>query len=291
MISSWNISTQRCKERGGTQSRYIRPLRYLAFFAALRLSFVAVAVPIVEEGFHQFECLGYEGNPTIPGSEWKVHDNSRPHPIRVVPGPYVDSDVQSAPADAEILFDGTSLEHFLKNEWILKDGYVVAGKGGLTSEKSYGDCRLHIEWRTPDPSVASMPARMGNSGIYFMGRYELQVFDSYSCRTYPDGSAGALYGQTPPLVNASRKPEEWQTFDVFFKAPVFEGERLVAPARMTVLHNGVFVQVDTELSGPTSHNKPTLYAPHHPRLPFTLQGGKSPVEYRHIWIRDLAPQE
>lgn len=250
--------------------------------------FLALAA-CAEEGFHTYEHPGHDWSQLIPGSKWRVHDIARPHPPRVAPGSYVEQGVTAAPADADILFDGTSLEHFCKNDWILKDGYVVAGKGGLTSKKAYGDCQLHIEWRTPDPSVAPMNARMGNSGIYIMGRYELQVFDSFSCKIYPDGSAGALYGQTPPLVNVSRKPGEWQTFDVHFKAPVFEGDKPVSPARMTVLHNGVFVQINTELTGPTSHNKPQLYEPHKPRLPFFLQGGKSPVEYRNIWIRDLGP--
>jgi len=249
--------------------------------------FVVASIALAEKGFHEYECLGYDKNPLIPGCTWKVHDNDRPHPRRIVPGEYVEQGTQATPADAEILFDGCSLEHFQKNQWFLKEGYVVAGKGGLVTKKSYGDCQLHIEWRTPNPSIATMPARMGNSGIYFMGRYELQVYDSYSSKIYADGSAGALYGQAPPLVNVCRKPGEWQTFDVYFSAPVFEDDKLVAAARMTVLYNGVFVQINTELTGPTSHNKPTLYTPHRPCQPFTLQGGKSPVEYRNIWIRDL----
>ncbi len=240
-----------------------------------------------EEDFYQYEARGYDENPLIPGFSWRVHDNNRPHPMRVLPGNYVEQGVAAAPADAEILFDGHSLEHFQKSQWLLKEGYVVAGTGGLVTKKSFGDCQLHIEWRTPDPSVATMPARMGNSGIYFMGLYELQVYDSYSSKIYADGSAGALYGQTPPLVNVCRKPGEWQTFDVCFSAPVFEGAKLIKPARMTVLHNDVFVQVNTELTGPTSHNEPTLYTSHKPRQPFFLQGGKSPVEFRNIWIRDL----
>lgn len=249
------------------------------------------SVTLAEDGLYRYENPGNDRNPLIPDSIWRVHDIARPHPHRIVPGAYVEQGAQAAPADAELLFDGTSLEHFGQNKWILKNGYVVAGEGGLTSKKAYGDCQLHMEWRTPDPSVATMNARMGNSGIYFMGRYELQVFDSYSCKIYSDGSAGALYGQTPPLVNVTRKPGEWQTFDVYFKAPVFEGDTLIESARMTVLHNGVFVHVDTELTGPTSHNIPTRYAPHKPRIPFTLQGSKSPVEYRNIWIRDLALKE
>ena len=256
---------------------YIRSLLFFSYLLCIQL-------PGAEEaGFYRFEQMGHDKNPLIPGSEWKIHDNERPHPARVIPGPYKET---SIPADAEILFDGTSLDQFWENEWILKDGFVVAGKGGLVTKKAFGDFQLHIEWRTPDPSVAEMNSRMGNSGIYIMGRYELQIFDSYSCRIYPDGSAGAIYGLMPPLVNASRKPGQWQTFDVFFTAPVFEGEQLVEKARMTVLHNGVFVQLATELRGPTSHNKPKFYKAHKERLPFTVQGGKSPVEFRRIWVID-----
>ncbi|MGC6455291.1 MAG: 3-keto-disaccharide hydrolase [Coraliomargaritaceae bacterium] len=257
----------------------MRPLR-ISFFL---LSCIAPFLDAEETGFYQFKVWGHDKNPLLPGSKWKIHDNARPDPPRVIPGAYKES---SVPLGAEILFDGTSLDPFLENDWKLKDGTVVAGKGGLVTKKAYGDCQLHIEWRTPDPSVAEKNARMGNSGIYFMGRYELQIFDSFSCEIYPDGSAGAIYGLVPPLVNASRKPGEWQTFDIFFTAPVFEGEKLVKKARMSVLHNGVFVQVGTELRGPTSHNKPKYYTAHKGRLPFTLQGGKSPVAFRNIWIID-----
>ncbi len=242
-----------------------------------------------EEGFYEFKSPGYPGNPLIPGSKWKIHDNDRPTPPRVEPGAYIEQGVAAAPADAEILFDGTSLEHFWKNEWILKDGYVVAGKGSLGSNKAYGDFQMYIEWRTPDPSVVDKNSKMGNSGIYIMGRYELQIFDSYSCKTYADGSAGAIYGLIPPLVNVSRKPGEWQTFDIYFKAPVFDGEKLVSPARMTVLHNGVFIHIDSKLVARTGHNRPKLYEPHSAREPFFLQGNKCPVEFRNIWIRDLSP--
>ncbi|MEO2048164.1 MAG: DUF1080 domain-containing protein [Pirellulales bacterium] len=260
-------------------------MKSLAFSSLMYLLSVAA---YAEDGFHKYECLGSDNYPLIPGATWKVHDIARPHPTRIIPGSYVERGVLAAPADAEILFDGTSLEHFQENQWHLKEGFVVAGKGGLTSKKGYGDCQLHIEWRTPSPSATTVTWNMGNSGIYFMGLYELQVFDSYSCKVYPDGSAGALYGQTPPLVNVARKPGEWQTFDVLFTAPVFEGDKLTSSARMTVLHNGAFVQVNTELTGPTNHKEPTPYAPHRRRLPFFLQGNKSPVEYRNIWIRDLS---
>ncbi|QBG46886.1 DUF1080 domain-containing protein [Verrucomicrobia bacterium S94] len=191
------------------------------------------------------------------------------------------------PSDADVLFDGTALDKFRKNSWSVKDGNIVAGKGGLSSGRTYGDMQMHIEWRTPNPPEPEKPGSMGNSGIYIMGRYELQIFDSYSCCIYADGSAGAIYGQTPPMVNVCRKPGEWQTYDIWFKAPVFEGEKLISPARITVLHNGVFIHVNTEIKGPTRHNKTTAYVPHPARLPFFLQGHGSAVEFRNIWIRDL----
>ncbi|MEM0964586.1 MAG: DUF1080 domain-containing protein [Verrucomicrobiota bacterium] len=252
----------------------------------------AITVTLVaEEGFHAFQNYGYNENPLIPGSTWKIHDNARPTPPRVSPSPYVKQEGNRAPSDAEILFDGTSLDRFWTNEWSVKEGHIVAGTGSLVSSKSYGDFQMHLEFRSPDPAVVDRPGKMGNSGIYIMGRYELQIFDSYSCKNYADGSCGAIYGQTPPLVNASRPPGEWQTFDIYFNAPVFEGDELVSPARITVLHNGVFVHVNTEIIAPTGHNKPKAYTPHEPRRPFFLQGSKCPVEFRNIWIRDLGKKE
>ncbi|MEM1108109.1 MAG: DUF1080 domain-containing protein [Planctomycetota bacterium] len=251
----------------------------------------SIASAGAEEGFHEFRHYGYAGNPLVPGLEWKIHDNDRPIPPRVIPGPYDEQAIAEPPSDAEVLFDGNGLEQFNKNEWILKDGFVRAHSGPLQSKKRYGDMQMHIEWRTPNPPLTEKKGAMGNSGIYIMGRYELQIHDSYSCRMYADGSAGAIYGQWPPLVNASRPPGEWQTFDLYFTAPVFDGGEVVEPARITVLHNGVFVQVDTELIGPTSHNKPKPYEAHADRLPFFLQGGKNPVEFRNIWVRDLDPSE
>lgn len=252
---------------------------------------ITASMALAEPGFHQYEVAGYDNTPLVPGSPWKVHDHDRPQPPRVPPGEYVEQDVPAAPADAEILFDGSSLEQFLTSKWTLKGGYVVAGEGSLTSRKAYGDCQLHVEWRVPNPSLASeKPSNMGNSGIYFMWRYEVQVFDSYSCRIYPDGSAAAVYGQTPPLANVCRKPGEWQIYDIVFTAPEFEGKGLLKPARLTVLHNGVVVHNNTEILGTTAHKKEQVYDPHAPRLPIAFQGHKSPVEYRNIWIRDLERQ-
>jgi len=240
-----------------------------------------------EEGFHEYENRGHDENPLIPGTTWKVHDNTRPQPPRVMPGEF-DAGATEVPSDAIVLFDGTSLDRFGKTEWKIVDGHVVAGKGSLTTRQTFGDCQLHVEWRAPVPVVPVKKAsNMGNSGIFFMWQYELQIFDSYSCKIYADGSAAAIYGQTPPLVNVCRKPGEWQTYDIHFTAPAFEGEKLIKPARITVHHNGVLVQNDTEILGKTRHNTVPAYKAHPARGQIGFQGHGSPVEYRNIWIRDL----
>lgn len=237
-----------------------------------------------EEGFHEHKCWGHPNNPLIPGTEWKVHDNERPQPPRVVPGAVVS---MPAPSDAKVLFDGTTLDHFKSSTSKLVDG-VIRMAGSVSTKEAYGDCQLHVEWRAPATLNTNKTSSMGNSGIFLMGKYEVQIFDSYSCNIYADGSTAAIYGQTPPMFNVSAKPGKWQSFDIFFTAPVFDGEKLVKPAFITMLHNGVFVHVNTELMGPTKHNKTTAYMPHPARLPFYFQGHGSPVEYRNIWVRDLA---
>jgi hypothetical protein len=247
---------------------------------------VLVCLVNAEEGFHsvQTDSRQYE-TPLIPGSEYRVHQHDRPQPPRVKPGVYVGL---PAPSDAEVLFDGRSLNHFGKTKWKVIDGNIVAGPGWLQSKKAYGDFQMHIEWRTPDPVLAiNKPMNMGNNGIKIMGHYELQIFDSYTCKIYADGSAGAVYAQTPPLVNVCRKPGEWQSYDIHFTAPVFEGEKLLKPAYITVLHNGVFIHNNTEILGTTAHKKDQAYKAHPARMPFSLAGHGSPVQFRNIWIRDL----
>ncbi|MDZ8118466.1 3-keto-disaccharide hydrolase [Pontiella agarivorans] len=253
---------------------------------------LAVASVGAEEGFHVYEVTGnYSHTPLVPGSKYQVHQLDRPQPPRVIPGAYEEQAISAAPSDAIILFDGSSLDEFGKSDWTIVDDYVVAGKKSLTTKRAFGDCQLHIEWRTPDPEIGEqMIGNMGNSGIYFMWMYELQIYDSYSSKNYPDGSAGAIYGQTPPLVNVCRRPREWQTYDIIFTAPIFDGDQLLKPARMTVFHNGVLIQNDTEILGKTEHQKAPAYKPHGPIGPIGLQGYKSPVEYRNIWIRDLSAQ-
>lgn len=244
------------------------------------------SVQAEEAGRFAYEYPGYTDTPLIPGSEFRVHQQDRPQPPRVMP-PETDGAMEcEPPSDAIVLFDGESLKHFEDVAWAIKDGILIAGEGNLQTREAYGDCQLHIEWRTPDPPTGE-PANMGNSGIFFMGLYELQIYDSYSSKIYADGSAAAMYGQTPPLVNVCRKPGEWQSFDVIFTTPVFEGDKVIEPAWITVLHNGVLVHNHTKILGPSAHKTFTPYKPHDARLPITIQGHGCPVAFRNIWIRKL----
>ena len=229
--------------------------------------------------------------------EWAIHDEKRPQPRVVDPGAAGTPEAPGrAPADAIVLFDGKDLSQWRSQKdggpapWKVEGGYmeVVAGSGGIQTAAGFGDCQLHVEWATPAPPVGEGQNR-GNSGIFLMGQYEVQVLDSYASTTYPDGQAAALYGQYPPLVNASRPPGQWQTYDIVFRAPRFTADgRLVRPARVTVLHNGVLVQDARELTGPTAHKARPAYKPHAAKLPLGLQDHDHPVRYRNIWIRELS---
>lgn len=232
--------------------------------------------------------------------EWAIHDEKRPQPRVVDPGtPAAQDRPGTPPADAIVLFDGRDLAKWrsLKNggpaRWKIENGYmeVAAGTGGIRTEQGFGDCQLHVEWATPSPAAGEGQDR-GNSGVFLMGQYEIQVLDSYGNKTYPDGQAAALYGQHPPLVNASRPPGQWQTYDIVFNAPRFD-ERggLLRPARVTVFHNGVLVHDNRELTGPTAHKARPPYKAHPEKLPLSLQDHDHPVRYRNIWIRELIDQE
>lgn len=232
-----------------------------------------------------------QGVPAIP---WAPHDSTRPLPPVVTPSapPAVPLD---PPSDAVILFRGTDLSGWRSAGdrgaagWRVVDGVleVVPGTGDVESRQAFGDCQLHIEWMTPSPRSGE-GQEPSNSGVYLMGRYEVQVLDSYQNRTYADGMAGAVYGQYPPLVNASRPPGEWQTYDIFFRRPRFDaGGQLRTPAYVTVIHNGVLVQDHVALTGPTAHRRRPPYQAHADRLPLRLQDHGQPVRFRNIWIRDL----
>lgn len=231
-------------------------------------------------------------------SGWRQHELSRPYPPVVTPAPgHVNV---PPPSDAIVLFDGTDLSAFVTgpaNEprepgWKVENGYmeVVPGTGSLRTRESFGDVQLHVEFMTPDPP-ANTGQNRGNSGIILMGRYEIQVLDSYQHEdTYPDGIAGAIYGQYPPLVNAARAPGQWQSYDIFFRRPRFNPDgSLAEPARVTLLHNGVLVQNNEMIWGPTAPPPPYQYVAHEDELPFTIQDHGQPVRFRNIWVRKLQP--
>ncbi len=230
--------------------------------------------------------------------EWPQHSLLRPTPPLVMPGPA--GAPVPPPSDAIVLFDGTSLDSWeragetrgLPAGWRIVGGVleVSPGQGGIATRQSFGDVQLHVEWRTPTPPRGDGQNR-GNSGVFLMGQYEVQVLDSWQNVTYADGQAAAIYGQFPPLVNASRRPGEWQSVDIIFRRPIFTAAgRLAVPARMTVFHNGVLVHQDAILLGPTSHTVRGPYLAHPDQLPIALQDHGTPVQFRNIWVRPLPPE-
>jgi 3-keto-disaccharide hydrolase len=225
-------------------------------------------------------------------TRWPQHAMDRPQPRIVGPAPVDRPD--APPTDAVVLFDGSDLSQWAGDSgqaapWKVENGYaeVVPGSGFIHTRRGFGDCQLHIEWEAPTPPHGEGQER-GNSGVFLMGRYEVQVLDSYDNKTYPDGQAAAVYGQFPPLVNAARPPGEWQSYDIVFHRPRFDARgRATKPARVTVFHNGVLVQDNVELSGPTAHQERPPYTVHPDSLPLGLQDHGNAVRYRNIWIRPL----
>lgn len=230
-----------------------------------------------------------------------VHEEDpakQPQPLVITPGIESTQDKPGqAPSDAIVLFDGKDLSNWTSTEpdqptkWIVKDGVMMPTKksGMIRTKQEFGSCQLHVEWATPKEITGEGQGR-GNSGVFLMGRYEVQVLDSYENKTYPDGQAGALYGRSKPLVNACRKPGEWQTYDIVFHRPVFEGDNIVKRATFTVFHNGVLIQDHVELSGDTNWRGPHAvwpYAAHGDKGPIALQDHGNPVVFRNIWIREL----
>lgn len=238
--------------------------------------------------------VGYDDTPTIPGSIYRVHDSHRPQPRVVTPGSESSPDRPGrAPSDAVVLFDGSDLSGWtsLKGEparWNVEHGFmeVVPKSGDIVTREQLGDAQLHVEWATPETVKGNSQGR-GNSGIFLMGSYEIQVLDCHDNPTYADGTAGAVYGQYPPLVNACRRPGEWQTYDIIWTAPRFNGDQVLSPAYVTILLNGVLVQYHRTVKGPTAHRSVTPYASHPPTGPLRLQDHGDLVRYRNIWYRPL----
>jgi hypothetical protein len=228
----------------------------------------------------------------VPQIPWAVHDTDRPQPPVVTPGPA--GPPVPPPSDAVVLFDGKSLAGWTDAKgqpakWKVDDGYfeVVPKTGDIRTAKGFGDCQLHVEWMAPSPAKGTDQDR-GNSGVFLMGLYEVQVLDCYGNRTYADGMTAAIYGQYPPLVNACRPPGEWQTYDIVFHRPRFDDTgKVLSPARMTVFFNGLLVHDCDVLTGPTAHKARPPYAKHLDKLPISLQDHGHPVRYRDIWLREL----
>jgi len=228
---------------------------------------------------------GYKDTPKLPWCDYLVHDCDRPAPKRITVGKA--GLPQPAPSDAMILFDGRDLSAWEPSDWRLVDGCLEAvGGSSLRSKASFGSYQLHLEWMAP-AAVAAEWYNRGNNGVMLMGLYEIQIFDSWTEKIYPDGQAAAVYGQTPPLVNAMRPPGEWQVFDICFTPPVFEGETLLQPARVTMFHNGVLVHLNTPIYGETNHRVLPESKHRLTQGPLVLGGHHCPVRFRNIWLRPL----
>jgi Domain of Unknown Function (DUF1080) len=232
---------------------------------------------------------GYDDTPMQPNGKWHIHDGNRPQPQVVVPG----TTLGAAPGDATVLLgsgNDTSAWQMTNGSpltWPVKDGVLQSAKGMIETKAQFTDFQLHVEFATPK-EVKGDSQNRGNSGVFLLGTFEIQVLDSYQNRTYPDGQAAAMYGQYPPLVNASRPPGEWQAYDIVFTAPRFNSSGAVEkPAIVTVFHNGVVVHNATAFQGPTQHKQIGKYDPKHGKGPIRLQDHGNPVHFRNIWIRPL----
>jgi hypothetical protein len=263
------------------------------FPALLALCAALIAAAIAQQS--KPGDLGFTDTPMLPGLPWHVHDPARPHPKVVTPG----EAPGAPPSDAIVLFDGKDLSQWTQMgrgadqakmvdpHWTLGNGYfeVAGGTGNLLTREKFGDCQLHVEWASPAVVRGTSQGR-GNSGVLLMSRYEIQVLDAYNNPTYADGQASAIYGQWPPLANPARKPGEWNTYDILFEAPSFDGQKLLKPAYVTVIYNGVMVHHHKQLMGPMIYRQVAHYTPHGAEEPVMLQDHNGDqVRYRNIWIR------
>ena len=239
---------------------------------------------------------GYTDTPFLPGDKWRVHDDARPRPGVITPG----EKPSDPPSDAIVLFDGKDLtkEWVMEKDgspadWPVKDGYAEVpasgtGKGGyIKTKREFSNFQIHVEWATPAEVKGDSQGR-GNSGVFLLGAYEVQVLDSFENKSYADGQASALYGWKPPLINASKKPGEWQTYDVIFEAPKWNAEgKIEKKAYVTVIHNGVVTHHRQEYLGPTGHKQVANYDKVLEKGPIKIQDHGNPVRFRNIWLREL----
>ena len=249
---------------------------------------MAVAV-LATASYTLGQQLGYDDTPLQPDGKWRVHDSRRPRPPVVVPGPLAPA---VPPKDAVVLLgEGNDLSSWQADDgsapsWPVAAGVLETGKGFLRTRREFTDIQLHLEFATPSVVKGASQER-GNSGVFLAGVFEIQVLDSFENPTYADGQAAAMYGQFPPLVNASRRPGEWQSYDIVFTAPRFTADKLDAPAIVTVIHNGIVVHNARAFWGPTNHRKIDPYVPSTAHGPLRLQDHGNPVRYRNIWVREL----
>ena len=238
------------------------------------------------------EPLGYKDTPMLPGTPWHVHDPDRPRPHVVTPGATFSHNAPP-PSDAVVLFDGKDLSKWTSDKgdakWKVENGYMeaVKGAGNIRTKEDFSDFQLHVEFAEPAKVVGNSQGR-GNSGVFLHGVYEVQVLDCYNNLTYPDGQTGGIYGQSPPLANACKKPGEWQTYDIIFEGPRWdENKKMTRPGTVTLIHNGVVLHNKKEILGETQHKELAHYTPGRTRGPIGLQDHGNPIRYRNIWIRNL----
>ena len=239
---------------------------------------------------------GYSDTPRLPDSQWRVHDIDRPAPPVVRPPTFSTQErAGEPPSDAVVLFDGGSLDAWAGRNGGAAPWNLVAGdameveprSGNIQTREHFGSCQLHVEWSAPTEITADSQGR-GNSGVFLLGLYEVQVLDGYDNPTYADGLTASIYGQHPPLVNACVPPGAWHVYDIVFESPRYDSGKLVAPAFMTVFHNGVVVQHRQRIQGPTKHRALASYdEPHGPEGPLVLQDHGDRVRFRNIWIRRI----
>lgn len=243
------------------------------------------------------EVMGYTDTEMLPWApDYHKHDPNRPWPTDIDPGEltHPHEPAVSPPADAIVLFDGEDTSAFHAHDWEVENGVLVAYEDDIVTRESFGDCQLHLEWMAPDPPRGDLTDR-GNSGVLMMERYEIQIFDSYTEKIYPDGIAGAIYGETPPMVHPIRPPGQWNSFDILFTAPVFENGAVTRPATVTMHFNGILVHYNQVIHGPVEWREIAEYEPHPPEQPLRIQEHSNPVRFRNIWIRpmenlkDMAP--
>lgn len=253
---------------------------------------IALAAPEKKDTSHE--------GPQQPWSKWHVHDMDRPVPPIVTPGTASTPEAPGkAPSDAIVLFDGTNLDHWQaagggEPTFTLQNGEMLStnlkdpkNNKYLESKDQFGDIQLHVEWAEPVPPKGDSQGR-GNSGVFLMGKFEVQVLDSFNNRTYADGQCSAIYGQYPPQVNACLPPGQWQTYDIIFHTPRYKGGKLSEPAYITVVQNGVLTQDHHRIEGPTGHRIVATYPDSFPEKgPLQLQFHGNPVRYRNIWVRPL----